>query len=332
MVHVVAETTTSPGADDEARRDPPHHRDHRRRAGQRRVLRRGARAADGQEDRQPGRPDRLPPLLRRRRRLPRRRPDVLRVPGRAPGTRRRRHGPPRRLARRVRRRRSTSGSSASPRSGVAAERTRATARCASPTPRGSGTSWSSRPCPTRRCRRRARHPARARPAGLRRRTRLRGRPRAERALLRETLGFTGGDDGGWEVRGDAARRPLRLRRAAATCAPVPGAGTVHHVAFATRIDEQDAWQERRHARGRPRDPGDRPLLLPLDLLPRAQRRAVRARHDGPGLRRRRGPRAPRRAPLAAAEVRAAARRARADAHPAARPAGGGAHDPDPGVP
>ena len=54
---------------DEARRHPPHHRDHRRRAAQRRLLRARAGAADGQEDRQPGRPDRLPPLLRRRARL-----------------------------------------------------------------------------------------------------------------------------------------------------------------------------------------------------------------------------------------------------------------------
>ena len=72
----------------EARRHPPHHGHHRRRAAQRRLLRARARAADGQEDGQPGRPDRLPPLLRRRARLRRRRPDVLRVPERPPGPRR----------------------------------------------------------------------------------------------------------------------------------------------------------------------------------------------------------------------------------------------------
>ena len=53
----------------EARRHPPHHGDHRRRAAQRRLLRARARAAAGQEVGQPGRPDRLPPLLRRRERL-----------------------------------------------------------------------------------------------------------------------------------------------------------------------------------------------------------------------------------------------------------------------
>ena len=50
----------------EARGHPPHHRDHRERSAQRRLLRRGAGLAAGQENRQPGQPDRLPPLLRRR--------------------------------------------------------------------------------------------------------------------------------------------------------------------------------------------------------------------------------------------------------------------------
>ena len=44
------------------------------------------------------------------------------------------------------------------------------------------------------------------------------------------------------------------------------------------------------ARGRgPADAGHRPAVLPLDLLPRARRRAVRAGHAEPGLRRGRGP-------------------------------------------
>jgi|SRR5215207_1596415 len=68
-------------------------------------------------------------------------------------------------------------------------------------------------------------------------------PERSAALLRETLGFTGGEDGGWEVRGD--RRGGRyVYDAAPDARPVPGAGTVHHVAFATRLDEHDAWQER----------------------------------------------------------------------------------------
>jgi glyoxalase family protein len=62
-------------------------------------------------------------------------------------------------------------------------------------------------------------------------------------LLRETLGFTGGDDGAWEVRGEQ-RGGRFVYEPAPAVRPVPGAGTVHHIAFATRMDEQDAWQER----------------------------------------------------------------------------------------
>src|SRR3974377_636898 len=46
--------------------------------------------------------------------------------------------------------------------------------------------------------------------------------------------------------------------------------------------------------GRPSDAGDRPLLVPLDLLPRADRRAVRDRDTRPRLRGGRASRAPRR--------------------------------------
>ena len=53
-------------SDDEARRHPSRHLHHGRRAAERRVLHRRARAAAREEVRQPGRPDRLPPLLRRR--------------------------------------------------------------------------------------------------------------------------------------------------------------------------------------------------------------------------------------------------------------------------
>ena len=73
--------------DDEARGHPPHQRDHRRRARQRRVLHGRDRPADGQADRQPGRTEHVPPVLRRRARLAGDGPDVLRVPGR--GARRR---------------------------------------------------------------------------------------------------------------------------------------------------------------------------------------------------------------------------------------------------
>jgi glyoxalase family protein len=67
-------------------------------------------------------------------------------------------------------------------------------------------------------------------------------PERSEALLRDTLGFTGGA-GRWEVRGDErggfyAYDPAPAERG------LSGAGTIHHVAFASRIDEHDAWRER----------------------------------------------------------------------------------------
>src|SRR4029077_12509522 len=64
---------------------------------------------------------------------------------------------------------------------------------------------------------------------------------------------------------------------------------------------------------RPPDAGDRPLLVPLDLLPRAERRALRDRLARPRLRDRRGPRAPGREADLAARVRTPPRRDRTEA-------------------
>ena len=57
-----------------------------------------------------------------------------------------------------------------------------------------------------------------------------------------------------------------------------GAGTVHHIAWASRDEDHLAWQERVARRRRLRDRRARPRLLQVDLLPRAARRAVRDRH------------------------------------------------------
>ena len=73
-------------------------------------------------------------------------------------------------------------------------------------------------------------------------------PAASEALLHDTLGFAGGEDGRWEVRGDE-RGGEYVYDDAPQQRPVQGAGTVHHVAFATRLDEHDAWQERVAASG-----------------------------------------------------------------------------------
>jgi glyoxalase family protein len=68
-------------------------------------------------------------------------------------------------------------------------------------------------------------------------------PERSSALLAETLGFTGGADGSWEVRGEERGSRYAYDAPPAT-RPLGGAGTVHHVAFATRIDEHEDWQRR----------------------------------------------------------------------------------------
>jgi glyoxalase family protein len=75
-----------------------------------------------------------------------------------------------------------------------------------------------------------------------------GVPGGSRKLLEETLGFMSIGDAEWEVRGDlrggfyAYDHPPAERG-------VPGAGTVHHVAWGSLTEEQDAWRERVAAAG-----------------------------------------------------------------------------------
>ena len=261
-----------------ARRHAPHHRDHRRRAAQRRLLRAAARPAAGQEDGQLRRARRLPPLLRRRAGHARLDPDVLRVPRREPGragdgmvhTIQWRVAPRRagllgrrlgdagvaaerdgaalrfadseglapRAARRRRRRRAAGG--ARRRTSRPSTRCRASMACAR-TPRAPERSAA----PARRARlRRARGRRRRTGASARRRAPRRCWPRAAAARARAH-----------ERRDDPPRRVVggRRRRAASPTAP------------------------RAIGRRRPRDRHHRPPVLPLGLLPRAQRRALRAR-------------------------------------------------------
>ena len=118
----------------------------------------------------------------------------------------------------------------------------------------------------------------------------------------------------------AARRPLHLRRGAGRARP---AGGGERPPRRLGLDPGGAAGLAREGgrRRRPADAGDRPLLLPLDLLPRAERRPLRDRHPGPGLHRRRAGRAPRREALAAARLRAPARRGRTEAAAGRQPAG-----------
>ena len=68
-------------------------------------------------------------------------------------------------------------------------------------------------------------------------------PERSRSLLEETLGFEPRGEHEWEARGDRrggfyAFDPPPAERG------LGGAGTVHHVAWASLIEEQDAWRQR----------------------------------------------------------------------------------------
>jgi glyoxalase family protein len=67
-------------------------------------------------------------------------------------------------------------------------------------------------------------------------------PDASRRLLEDALGFEPAD-GGWEARGDR-RGSLFSYDAAPEGAGVQSAGTVHHVAWASTIEDHEAWRKR----------------------------------------------------------------------------------------
>jgi glyoxalase family protein len=62
-------------------------------------------------------------------------------------------------------------------------------------------------------------------------------------LLEETLGFEPRGDGSWEARGDR-RGGFYHYDPAPEGRGVPGAGTVHHVAWATTMEDHEKWQQR----------------------------------------------------------------------------------------
>ena len=67
-------------------------------------------------------------------------------------------------------------------------------------------------------------------------------PEASRALFEEALSFEPSGDG-WEARG-SDRGGLYAFDEPPAERGIPGAGTVHHVAWASSIDEHEAWRER----------------------------------------------------------------------------------------
>jgi len=67
-------------------------------------------------------------------------------------------------------------------------------------------------------------------------------PARSRGLLEEVLGFEA-DDGAWEARGER-RGGLYVYDPAPEARGLQGAGTVHHVAWASPMDEHQAWRDR----------------------------------------------------------------------------------------
>ena len=72
-------------------------------------------------------------------------------------------------------------------------------------------------------------------------------PRRTEAMLRDTLGFSDHGDQVWEARGE--RRGGLLRLETASGRGFGGAGTIHHIAWATLLDEHPAWREHVAAAG-----------------------------------------------------------------------------------
>jgi glyoxalase family protein len=73
-------------------------------------------------------------------------------------------------------------------------------------------------------------------------------PDPSRGLLEETLSFEPTASAAWEVRGPTRGGVYAYDQPPAERG-LGGAGTVHHVAWATQIDEQEAWHERVSAAG-----------------------------------------------------------------------------------
>ena len=66
-------------------------------------------------------------------------------------------------------------------------------------------------------------------------------PDSSRPLLEETLGFAPTGESSWEARGAVRGGHYAYDPPPASGPGVPGAGTVHHVAWASNMDEQEAW-------------------------------------------------------------------------------------------
>ncbi len=77
--------------------------------------------------------------------------------------------------------------------------------------------------------------------------RVYGTTPARSRRLMDALGFTERDGGGFELRGP--HRGATYDIDVTTEAGIPGAGTVHHVAFSSTMEDHEAWRERAHEGG-----------------------------------------------------------------------------------
>ncbi|MBM3678741.1 MAG: ring-cleaving dioxygenase [Actinobacteria bacterium] len=68
-------------------------------------------------------------------------------------------------------------------------------------------------------------------------------PSRSAPLLESTMGFAPVADGTWELRGEARGALFAYDAPPASGAGIPGAGTVHHVAWASQTDDIDRWRE-----------------------------------------------------------------------------------------
>ncbi|MGL6279136.1 MAG: VOC family protein [Gaiella sp.] len=74
-------------------------------------------------------------------------------------------------------------------------------------------------------------------------------PERSRVLLEEVLGFTPVGDTTWEARGAERGGLFAFDPVPASGPGVPGAGTVHHVAWSSTMADHEAWQARVAAAG-----------------------------------------------------------------------------------
>ncbi len=91
-------------------------------------------------------------------------------------------------------------------------------------------------------------------------------PEASRPLLEEALFFEPRGENTWEARGPS-RGGFYSYDDPPSEPGIGGAGTVHHVAWASTMEDHAEWRERALAGGCQPHARDRSLLVPLDLLP-----------------------------------------------------------------